>query len=549
MTAIVADERENAALQTRIAAILTLGALPGETDGFDAAARDAAAAFIAAASGRPDPHAPAIALESGGGEGAHRMMRLAIVNDDMPFLVDSVAAAVAARGLAVHRLLHPIVAARRDADGAIAELLPPATEGERRESIIYMEIERADAKIRRALAEEIGAVLAQARAAVEDYPAVQQALREATARLPDGEGAALLRWIAAGQMTLLGRIGLDGDGATTGAMLGIARVDAAPFCAPGIHAAALRWFADGGEAPLLLKADRLSVVHRRAPIDLLLLPRREDGRVSGLDMFAGLWTSGALSTPPDRVPLLRRHLADLAEQLGFDPASHAGKALRHALTVLPHDLVLTLPAAALKHVALTAMSLADRPRPRLMLVEEALGRHLFGFVWLPRDALTMTMRAAIGRMIAEASGGTIVNDAIALDASGLALLRYTIDLSGARGTTLDAAALDRRLSEMVRGWAPAVEEALAEAIGANRAARLTLSHAAAFPAAYRERTDAAGAAEDIVRLTGLDDSGARAARLYRDAADTGDALRLKIYRIGGLVPLSDVVPVLENFGF
>ena len=38
-------------------------------------------------------------------------------------------------------------------------------------------------------------------------------------------------------------------------------------------------------------------------------------------------------------------------------------------------------------------------------------------------------------------------------------------------------------------------------------------------------------------------------RLYRLDHDPASQLRLKIYRLGGLVPLSDVVPVLENFGF
>ena len=49
-----------------------------------------------------------------GGEAGRRRMRLAIVNDDMPFLVDSVAAVIAGYGLTVHRLLHPIVHAVRD---------------------------------------------------------------------------------------------------------------------------------------------------------------------------------------------------------------------------------------------------------------------------------------------------------------------------------------------------------------------------------------------------------------------------------------------------
>jgi glutamate dehydrogenase len=560
MTASVATDRPSdtqqaGALDARIAAILTLGALPGETDGLDDAGRAAAAAFVAGPAARRTAGHANVALESGGGEGARRSMRLAIVNDDMPFLVDSVAAAIAARGLSVLRLLHPIVAVRRAADGTLVDLLPTSTEGERRESIIYMEIERADAKERRALAGTIEQVLAHVRAAVEDWPAMQQALRDGTTRLPDGEGAALLRWFSESNMTLLGYAEADGAGHGASRALGVLRADPAPLCSPQVIAAAISWFENGGEAPLMLKADRLATVHRRAPLDLVLLPRRDGARVIGVEIHAGLWTSGALATRPDRVPLLRRRLTDIEEELGFDPTSHAGKALRHALHVLPHDLLVALPLAALKRVALTAMSLADRPRPKLVLEEETLGRHLFAFVWLPRDELTTARHDAIGRMLAEAAGGTIVNDAIALDEEGLALLRYAIDVSGdvsGSGTPAarpDAAALDRRLGEMVRGWAPAVEEALSASIGASRAARFALSHAAAFPPAYRERTDAAEAAEDIVRLTGLEDDGDRAARLYRAANEGGDALRLKIYRLGGLVPLSDVVPVLENFGF
>ena len=41
-------------------------------------------------------------------------MRIGIVNDDMPFLVDSVANAIAARQLTIHRLLHPVVCVTRD---------------------------------------------------------------------------------------------------------------------------------------------------------------------------------------------------------------------------------------------------------------------------------------------------------------------------------------------------------------------------------------------------------------------------------------------------
>ncbi len=551
MTASVASETtsgtqaEAGPLVAEIAAVLTQGALPGETDGFDEPACRSAAAFVAEAAMQRTAGRPSFALESVGGEGGRRLMRLAIVNDDMPFLVDSVASTLAARGLAVHRLLHPIVAVRRDPAGMLTALFPPRTEGERRESIIYMEIERTDAKDRRTLVDDLGEVLGDVRAAVEDWPMLQQALRTGTATLPDGEGAALLRWFLDGNMTLLGFVEEDAAGARTG-MLGILRADDAALWSDSARTAAIAWFEGGREAPLLLKADRLSTVHRRVPLDMIVLPRREAGRITGLAIHAGLWTSGALAMRADRVPLLRRRLSDLEEQLGFDPASHAGKALRHVLHELPHDLIIAFPLHALTQVALTAMSLADRPRPKLVLIEEVLRRQLFAFVWLQRDELTTTRRDAIGRMVAEAAGGVVTAWAIDLGDGGLAMLRYTVTLGAAFP---DAAPLDRRLEQMLRGWAPAVEAALAERIGASRAARLALSHAAAFPPGYRGRSDAGEAADDIIRLVALDDDADRAARLYAQAGEANDRLHLKIYRTGGLVPLSDVVPVLEDFGF
>ena len=46
-----------------------------------------------------------------------------LVNDDMPYLVDSVISALAAAGAVVHRVLHPILDVRRDAGGQLVEVL------------------------------------------------------------------------------------------------------------------------------------------------------------------------------------------------------------------------------------------------------------------------------------------------------------------------------------------------------------------------------------------------------------------------------------------
>src|ERR1043165_5486594 len=107
-----------------LASALCGGALPGELKDFGAEECNAAAVFIAACAGRRTPGTALVKLEPTGTKLGHRRMRIGIVNDDMPFLVDSVANTLAARNLTVHRLLHPVVSVRRDAQGCLEAVEP-----------------------------------------------------------------------------------------------------------------------------------------------------------------------------------------------------------------------------------------------------------------------------------------------------------------------------------------------------------------------------------------------------------------------------------------
>ena len=523
------------ALATR----LTKGALPGELTGFGEQEIARAAEFVAAAAATRQPDTPAIALAPMSDKPRERRQRLAVVNDDMPFLVDSVAAAIGARDIAIERIIHPVVAVTRDSSGTLSAI----GEGTGRESMMYIEIDGVGSGARDALVAGLDLALADVRAAVADWPAMQTAMERGAATLPDGEGQGLLHWFLDGHFTLLGSEQWSTAGGEAD-QLGIARnAHLTPILADASRHLALGWF-ERHDAPLLLKSSLISTVHRAVPLDLVVLPVRAGGATTGLAIHAGLWTSGALAAPAREVPVLRARLAALQEKYGFDPRGHAGKALTHALGALPHDVAVAFDPASLERLALTAMSLADRPRPALVLVPSALKRHLFAFVWLPRDELTTARRVAIGDLVAEAAAGSVLNWSIAMEDSGVALLRYTIDVRRS-AEEADAAALERRVALMVRGWGPAVEAALADGGDAAHAAALAQRFASAFPAGYRNASSAQEAAADVTRLARLGDAGDRGVRL----AVEGGRTTLKLYRRGGALALSDAVPVLENFGF
>ena len=516
---------------------LVSNALPGELDGFSPAERDEAAAFVVEVGMKRRPGELALKMKSIGGEAGKRRMRLAIVNDDMPFLVDSVAGAIAARNLGIHRLLHPVIKVRRDEAHRTAAIGDGLAE-----SIIYIELDRADARRRQELVEELRDVLDCVRKAVEDWRAML-ARMESDADVLDGhddEGAALLRWLAENHFTLLGHAEVDGQG-TVREALGILRSGVNLWDEPASKAAIEHLTGEEGPA-LILKADRVSPVHRRVPLDVILV-RRPDGCVS---VHCGLWTSAAMREPAEDVPVLRGRLAALDRELGYSPSSHGGKALAHAISTLPHDLLISFDAHEVREAALTAMSLADRPRPKLLLLTGALQRHLYAFVWLPREQLTTTRRLAIGKMISDAVGVPFSSWTIDVGDDELALVRFTFAVDP--GTKIpDVDTLDEVLVEMVRGWSPSVESELVEQAGSGRGARLALTYLDALPDEYRARTSAPEAARDIIRLSRLGGPDDREVRLI--ACDTEGDLRLKVYRCGGYVALSEGVPVLENFGF
>ncbi len=543
---MTAHTRLDPPLVESIRKALTGNALPGETQGLSRDGEREAAEFLAAVATARKRGELALAIESTGGEAGNRRMRIAIVNDDMPFLVDSVANAIASRQLTIHRLLHPVVCVERDSDGELQSVESLCGDNSRRESMMYLELDRADARGRQQLAADLRRVLGDVRLAVRDWESLQRQMRQDAAAIDDPEGTALLNWFADGAMTLLG-YHVEKPYEAPSSALGIFSVPGAPTDEGGAFGA-MRYFDKGGGVPLMAKAERKATVHRRVPLDLVVVPLRTDDAVTGIGVHAGLWTSEALRVPPEEVPVLRVRLDQLAEDFGFDAKGHSGKALRHAVASLPRDLVIAIDYPCLRELVLMAMSLADRPRPALVQVRSILRGQLFTFVWLPREELTTARRTAIAMLLENEVGREITSWSVELGDGDLALIRYTQYIDE-EAPLPDVAGLDAAVVEMVRGWSPAVEAELIAAAGAPRATRLALTYINSFPDGYRARTAPEEGAADILRLCDLADANDRAVRLSRLDHDEPGHLRLKTYRRGGLIPLSDVVPVLENFGF
>ncbi len=525
-------------LLPQVEAALVSSAPSGELDGLDPAGRRALAATALEVVRTRAAGAAVIKVGAGEGDAGARRMPVVLATDDMPFLVDSATAAITAAGLDILRLLHPVLPVERAADGRILAIGGEAP----RESWIVMEVERAPARRRAELQAELESIYADVRAAVADWQPMVAALRAAARRLNDqpppvaphvlSETIAFLDWIAADNFTFLGAATAEGP-------LGLLRRRSMAL-------------PDGSqarpeEALVITKASDISTVHRRAPLDVLTVRGYDpQGRVRDLSHFVGLFTSSALSESPRRVPLVRRKVAEVTERLGYDPRGHAGKALAHVIETFPREELFQVDADRLTVMAEGLLSLLDRPRPRLFLRIEHMAAIASVIVYVPRDAYSGELRERISAMLESALGGRLARYEVELRGEGLGRVHYVFE---GVSREADEAELNQGLARLARGWAEDLEVVLAERAGPVRAARLALTHGKAFSLAYRSEFTPAEGAEDILRLADLSSPDERLAAFYRHDSDPQTTIRLKVYRRGEIIPLSDAVPTLENFGF
>ena len=492
-----------------------------------------------------------------------------IVNDDMPFLVDSVTAELNRQQLAVHLVIHPIMDVERDADGRLVD----TGEGTRlRESFMHVQVDEQMAPDRlAAIRGGLERVLGDVRAAVEDWGKMRARLTDLLEMLETSpppipaeeveEACEFLRWLDDNNFTFLGYRSYDfeGEGEDLRAVmvpesgLGILREDrleapGAPAGLAVLPAEALRSLV----TPRLLdvnKASARATVHRPSHMDYVGIKRFDrDGRVVGVWRFLGLFTSVVYNTSPRRIPVLRRKVAETAARAGFAPNSHDEKALIHILETYPRDELFQVDTDQLFETAMGILHLQERQRVALFLREDPFQRFVSCLVYVPRDHYNTRIRKRFGDILATALGGEVTAFYTQVGDEPLARIQYMVRTTPAALPVYDAAEIERRLVEAGRSWDDRLQQALIAAKGEAAGLDLFRRYSGAFPVAYRQAFNPDIAVQDVDLVEAALEQGVLGMHLFRPPEAASHELRLKIYRVGEPVPLSDVLPMLENMG-
>jgi glutamate dehydrogenase len=507
-------------------------------------------------------------LEEHGWQSTHTIIE--IVNDDMPFLVDSVTMEVNRHGLTMHLIIHPIVVVERSADGTLAGLTTGSGERELRESFIHVEVDRITEPARlEALAADIARVLDDVRAAVDDWKAMRDRLHAIIADIEKrppllpadelGEGGDFLHWLADNHFTFLGYRchelavvnGEDALKIVPETSLGILREAQSKGVAASFSALPpeVRAYARRPELLVVTKATSRSTVHRPGYLDYIAVKRFNDkGEVVGEHRFLGLFTSTAYSANPEDIPLLRRKVANVVKRAGLPVGGHAAKALVNILDTYPRDELFQTNEDDLLRTAKAILHLEDRQRLRLFVRRDAFERFLSCLIYAPRENYTTELRQKWQTILTQAFSGTGSEFNVHLSESALARIMITVRTTPGQIPAYDVRALEARLATASRRWEDDLKEALIDALGEARGNALFRQFGPAFPAGYREEFAARAAVPDIEMMARLTDAEPLGMSLYRPLEAAPGTLRFKLFRHGAPVTLSDSLPMLERMG-
>ena len=511
--------------------------------------------------------------EHGWSAGGHSVVE--VVTDDMPFLVDSVVMELTRQQRDVHLVIHPQFDATRDLTGRLEILACPDNEsaeppeGAERESWMHIEISRVghDEDVD-AIAQDVQRVLRDVRESVEDWDRMRQQagviVEELRADPPTSisaqeleRGVAFLEWLCADHFTFLGyreyHLERDDDGdhlrGVPGTGYGILRNDPDMSSSSGKLPSRVAEMAREHSLLVLAKANSRSTVHRPAYLDYVGVKTFDDaGEVIGERRFLGLFSSAAYTESVWRIPLLRERAKDVLHLVGLDPHSHAGKSLIDTLETYPRDELFHTPVDELAAMATRVMESRGRRQLRIFVRRDTYGRYVSVLVFLPRDRYNTTVRERFSDILKETFDGESVEFTVRMSESTTARVHFVVHPPrGVASPDVDVAELERRLTDASRSWRDDFTAATITEFGEDVGSRLARTFASSFPEAYKEDFSAATGALDLGRLQALGDTGTDLSLFSPLDAARGEA-RLKVFRRGDPISLSEVLPALSSMG-
>ena len=464
-----------------------------------------------------------------------------VATEDRPVLFSTVLAALEHDGLTVQRFTHPVLDVERGPDGSV-RALDPSPGADRDEVLVHVEVaEPLDEQARDRVTADVRLAIDDLLAAEADLPALRERVEGLAARLEATgvddrvEAAAFLRWLLGGNFLFVGSG--DEPGA---AALGVCRTRAPAAARAPVDPHPV------DDAPLALRSLATSRIGRDERLaELLVADLDDDGRRRGTVRVLGLTTLRGRSERPSGTPWIRRKLAATLRRERVAAGSHDETILRSLFDSLPWDALLVGDDEWMHGTLADLIEAQQTGRPGVRLLRETEADALTVVVAVAQDDVRSGMAARIELLVQEMLSPRSIESETEMSASGMTIMSFVACLGPGELDRVDAGRVTEAVVEACRSWSELLARELS-AVAAGGGAGVAQRWLGRIPPAYREATDPAVAAGDLVDLDRVDGTGRVALRLVDDGRAGWHHLRVAVG--GEPLELSRFLPVLESVG-
>ena len=479
---------------------------------------------------------------------------LLILNDDMPYLVDSIVMAMRKQRVAVNGVMNAVLAVKRDDAGALVSVGEAAAPAESyvlcllAEDLPEAELAALVAKLQ--MVARDAAVVHRDAAAMGERMFAVAAAAAATQGAEGQEVSAFLDWARTegfepfGYAYYVVKPGVRELERDIPSRIGVLQDTSHPVygtCLANIPGD-LNTLSKRPDTLSIVKADVEGTLHRDQPLDFIGVRNTDaDGTILGEHCFVGLFTRAATATTLARLPFARGRVAKVLALAGVRQEGFRAEKFLEILESLPRTEALEADPEWLAQVCSSVVSLYKQPRAKVFARRDVYARHLNVLVYLPRERYSASVAASLAHALKESSGATDVRSQTLVADGPLARVyliahaaRYPLDLE----TDIQIPLLN-----VLDGWHDkfaALTDTVFDVPTRGNLRKLCST----LPVNYVAATAPAVAFRDLGAIL----ANGHAGITVRVEADDAGAASIRLYSTEKVPSLSRILPALHNAG-
>ncbi len=443
---------------------------------------------------------------------------LYIINDDRPFIVNSITSLFYDLGYELDFIIHPILTLERDHSGKLLNIFS-YDKDKKHESFVYISIKSVLSQPQiQELQNSLGQMFQDLVQVVDDWSSMKL-LTHVLDQSPS-EVQLFLKWAEERYFVFLGACEST-DGNIT-SRLGFSKLVHLHQDIENLITSLIQV----STSPItLFKIPEKSTIYARLPIDVIILRPSKDRYI----ILFGLFTVHAHAQAALSIPLVREKCQHVLDQSGFEPHWHDSKELIRIFESLPRDDLFQMSEKELFGLSMGLLQLQKSKNVSAFLRQDPLGRILTVLIYIRADRYSSKMQKDIEKLLEEEIHGSCLSSHVQMGDLFYVRLQILIEIIPGKPYCFDDKGIEEKIFQLIQTW----EEQFFQALGYDANIQ--------FSSSYQEKFSPEEGVKDFNLLLGTED-------FKGDFIDHDGQVVLKLFNENAPLNLSEIFPILDKMG-